>query len=201
MTACEIKIRKAKIEECIVLHKIINAAYRTGSGWTTEAKLVKGERITVTELQRLIEEDVDPILVAELSDVNVSHNHNSSMADGQNSVVADPIIVGCISAEASSAHPQLSLPDNSALIGLFAVDPSMQSRGIGRRLFDGILEWIRLNWPDCKTAILWVLEKRSDILDWYQRLGFQSTGKTRPFVMPDNLLVPDANFNILEKKL
>lgn len=149
--------------------------------------MVKGERITIAELERLIQAGVDPILVAE----SVVTNNGSQSKE----------VVGCISAEHYKAHPQLSLPTGSALIGLFAVDPTMQSRGVGRRLFDSILTWVMDNWKDTNSAILWVLEGRGEIMGWYQRLGFQPTGQSKPFVMPDNLLTPGAQFAILAKQL
>ena len=179
----------ARLDDAAELHKIINEAYRTENSWTTEANYVKGERISLDALQLLIKEQRDPLLVAEVP---------SSASDSSGSKME---LAGCISAEASHLHPQMNLPDKSALIGLFAVSPNHQSRGVGSRLFNACLDWIRVNWLDCDDAILWVIKQREDIRKWYERLGFKWTGEYRAFVLPDLCKSDDVEFMIYSKPL
>ncbi len=180
MMSSGISIRQVRLEDAKQLHKLINEAYRTDKSWTTEAKLVKGERITMDALVTLIEQDIDPILVAELSS-----NDN---------------VVGCICAESSSNHPTLGLPSASALLGLLAVSPSHQSKGIGRQLVDACMVMVRERWSS-ETALNWVIEQRVDIQKWYARLGFQWNGETKDFVQPANALIDNLKFKVYQRTL
>jgi ribosomal protein S18 acetylase RimI-like enzyme len=142
--------------------------------------LVKNERITEPELTQLIQAQQDPLLVATLNNT----------------------IVGCIQAEHSQDHPQLKLPPRSVLLGLFAVDPAHQSRGIGRRLLQACISYAQQKWPGCvEHAVIWVIEQRQDILKWYERMGFEFTGEFRDFVMPQNALIEGLKFKIYVKRV
>lgn len=186
------RIRHATIEDCSRLHSIINAAYRTDQGWTTEHGLVKGERISHQQLLTLIEENSDPILVAEIEEPQEEEQHSPDSRR--------VVLVGCISAEASHLHPSLQLPPKSALIGLFSVDPKYQSRGLGSFLFQACLLELGRRWQ-CELAVLWVIKQRVDIQGWYERLGFIWTGEYRDFVMPENAVLPNVQFKIYTKSL
>ncbi|WP_268846961.1 GNAT family N-acetyltransferase [Flavobacterium aestivum] len=55
----------ATLEDIISLEKLINSAYRgetSKKGWTTEANLLEGKRITVDELTEIIENKKNTIL-------------------------------------------------------------------------------------------------------------------------------------------
>jgi ribosomal protein S18 acetylase RimI-like enzyme len=97
-------------------------------------------------------------------------------------------------------HPQLNLPADSALIGLFAVDPEVQSKGIGRTLFNAALDLIKQKWS-CQRAIMFVINKRLDIQAWYERLGFKWNGDRREFTYPGKTLQDDIWFKVYEKDL
>lgn len=170
-----IVIRRATPDDFPSLSVIINKAYRGTDSWTTEAHLVRGQRITVEELNKLR----DPILVAEVPEEN--------------------IIIGCISAEYWDVHTDMGLPEKSALLGLFAVDPNFQSAGVGSKLMRECVQMIKDY--GCKTAVLWVINGRSDIISWYERQGFKWTGKVRDFVMPELLIDPEVYFKIFTKDI
>lgn len=58
-------ITKATLEDVQVLEKLINSAYRgetSKQGWTTEASLLEGKRITVVELTEIIKKKENTIL-------------------------------------------------------------------------------------------------------------------------------------------
>jgi hypothetical protein len=102
-----VKTRPATLDDVDRLYDIINVSYRSDVGWTNESKLVKGERITKDELKTLITEQKDPLLVA-FCDAITDKAHQ-----GQK-----PLVLGCISAEASHLHPQLQLPDRSGKLSV-----------------------------------------------------------------------------------
>lgn len=175
-------IRPAKIEDVGTLHGIIHASYRTTDSWTTEHHLVSGERISQDGIKKLIEDDVDRIFVA-----GVRGEEDSPPA-------------GCICAELVRNHPDVDLPNDHAMLGLFAVDPKHQSRGVGTQLLSHALDYIKEE-GSCRFATIWVIEQREDIIAWYERKGFVHTGKRIPFVFPDLALVSDMHFKVMQKAL
>ncbi|KAI7890036.1 uncharacterized protein EV154DRAFT_422742 [Mucor mucedo] len=89
---------------------------------------------------------------------------------------------------------------NEAEIGLFAVSPIHQSRGVGGQLIrNSLLTMIKLGFD---TAVIQVLENRPDIIAWYRKLGFENLlGERIPFGWPEKSLVHDLHVLILRKKL
>ena len=85
------------------------------------------------------------------------------------------------------------------MLGLFAVLPSYQSKGIGGKLVRAALSHIKDEWK-CERCVIWVLENRPELLKWYEKMGFRWNGETRPFVFPD-LLMERAEFRVLELAL
>lgn len=74
--------------------------------------------------------------------------------------------------------------------GLFAVDPTAQSAGTGRTLLEQAAQIAR---DEGKHALMIrVLEGRPELVAWYERRGFRTTGTTSPFPADPALLrVPE----------
>jgi ribosomal protein S18 acetylase RimI-like enzyme len=193
--------RLATLADVPILHKLINEAYRTNKGWTHEQGLVGGERITVQALESQILDNIDPILVAEtfiLTDALADQSQDTRKAPKPAATTAAQV-VGCISFELSDRHQHLELPPHSALLGLLAVNPELQSLGIGKFLMKSVIDLVKNDYK-CTRAIIWVLEKRLDIQAWYERLGFRWHGELKEFVWPEMLLQP-SQFKIYEQEL
>ncbi|WP_017611675.1 GNAT family N-acetyltransferase [Nocardiopsis salina] len=68
--------------------------------------------------------------------------------------------------------------------GMFSVAPTFQGRGLGKRV---------LAEAECTAARLWrsalmrmmVIAQRSELIAWYERRGYTSTGRTEPFPYGD----------------
>ena len=167
---------------------LLAAGYRGTDSWTTEHYLVKGERISQERLLQIITEQQDALFVA------------CFPAAGQDleALEGADMVVGCICAEWAKQHEDLQLPDDHAMLGLFAVDPAFQSKGVGSALMAHAQEHVKTEWR-CNRIILWVIEQRDDIMEWYKRSGFVATGKRLPFVMPDLALVDDMHFSVMAK--
>ncbi|KAI8576507.1 hypothetical protein K450DRAFT_291392 [Umbelopsis ramanniana AG] len=155
------------------IKQVVNAAYRSEGGWTTESKIVAGERATMEEIEKAIQCNRAPniLLLAFMSDevvgtVQVQHNEG----------------------------------DDEAEIGLFSVSPKRQSGGIGGKLIREALRMIKED-LHYKHACVHVLENRTDILAWYRKLGFKETGERVAFVWPEKLLVSDLHFLTLKMEL
>ncbi|CEP18956.1 hypothetical protein [Parasitella parasitica] len=154
--------------------KVVNAAYRSEGGWTTEKDIVSGERCTAEMMQDFILQNGKP--------------HTLFFAFDQDQVV------GTVQIQYSPEHP------GEAEIGLFSVSPTHQSRGIGGKLVrQAMQEMPRLGYH---TAMMHVLENRPEILAWYKKLGFFETGERIPFIWPEMLKVDkDLHFLTLKKSV
>ena len=90
---------------------------------------------------------------------------------------------------------------DTAEIGMLAVLPERQGQGIGRRLlFDA--ETVASQNLGARRLRMRVLHQRQELIDYYQRLGYQPTGETAPFPESTRFgepLVDDLWFVVLEK--
>lgn len=90
---------------------------------------------------------------------------------------------------------------STASLGLFAVLPAYQSKGIGKALVKAALDHMKDVWK-CETCNLRVLERRPELQAWYEKLGFVWEGQaTVEFVKPELLKVPNVRFVIMVKTL
>lgn len=136
---------------------IVAAAYRgTGgrTGWTSEDHLLGGQRADAEMVQEILDDDRSVLLVAEV----------------------DGAVRGCIQLE--------PLPDDGAHFGLFAVDPTLQSGGVGGALLTAVETIAGQRWG-CSWMQLEVLRQRVDLIAWYARRGYEPTGETLPFPSED----------------
>jgi uncharacterized protein (TIGR00290 family) len=96
--------REGRTSDVGALLALVQAAYRGSGGWTSEAGLIEGERVSAEELRAEIESPAAAVMVVP---------------------AAEGILACCIVREGA---------EGVAHFGLFAVDPARQASGIGRRL-------------------------------------------------------------------
>ena len=172
-------VRAATLADVAQLEPLIRFAYRGGKetiSWTNEHKLVKGQLITEPELKETISSSDQAILVCE------------EKQDGRR------VLLGCI---------QVEQHGDDAYIGMLAVDPDRQSGGVGKLLLQSA-ETYAVGVFGCSTAIMWILAGRTELLSWYERMGYKLTGETKPFLPPESgvvALVDDLHFQVLKKEL
>jgi len=78
-------------------------------------------------------------------------------------------------------------PGGVCYVGLLSVRPALQGSGIGRELLAAAERYARAHFEaDCIE--LTVLDRREELLAWYERRGYVPTGETRPF--PDAAMTP-----------
>ncbi|KAF8936451.1 acyl-CoA N-acyltransferase [Dissophora ornata] len=183
------------VEQIAQIHSVINRAYRSEGGWTTEAHLVSDERITIDALKEAILDKINPLLLA------------------FDSETGQPL--GTLQLEPAEHYPDFGvykkegyvpsyvepLPkDQQVFVGLFSVDPSQQSRGIGRKLVEAALRHGKesMNRTQC---VVYVLYMRDELIQWYKKLGFVDYGEKVPF--PDAGLIKheDTHFSVLRLAL
>jgi ribosomal protein S18 acetylase RimI-like enzyme len=189
MPAASPTFRTARLEDVEAVVQLVESAYRGDSsraGWTTEADLLDGQRTDPEEVASLLRDDGSRLLLAQLSQQ----------------------LVGCVLVQRSGAHgapvTQELAPERVAHIGLFAVRPTLQSRGLGGALLEHA-EHVARSELGVTRAEMTVIEQRLELLPWYERRGYRRTGATEPFPYGNPRFGlprrPDLRFLVLAKDL
>lgn len=157
-------IRPALPGDLAAIVTIVAAAYRGAegrAGWTSEDHLLDGQRADAAMVQEIMDGDRSVLLVAEV----------------------DGAVRGCIQLEPLDGAPE-SPDGDGAHFGLFAVDPTLQSGGVGSALLTAVETIAGQEWA-CSWMQLEVLRQRVDLIAWYVRRGYEPTGETLPFPYED----------------
>jgi GNAT superfamily N-acetyltransferase len=175
--ARETTYRLAVLDDVDDIVRLVESAYRGESsrtGWTTEADLLDGQRTDQASVRHALDHHGSVILVT-------PH--------------AGPLL-GC-------CHLERRAKD-TCYFGMFAVAPTAQSGGIGRRLLAEAERFAREEW-DSVAMEMTVITQRRDLISWYERRGYSSTGEMRPFPHGDERFgLPrrdDLAFEVLVKPL
>ena len=165
-----LNIRTAKVDDIEQLVKLINLAYRAQSdrSWTTEKSFVEGKRISAEQLSRDLNQSNFELLVGE--------NQQGSL-------------VGCIG---------LTFDKSSVEIGTFAIDPTIQNLGYGREMLNYVETCITQNYSNVRRLIMYVLDVRTELMAYYQRRGYQITGRTESYPVDADVGQPLVPIQLIE---
>lgn len=134
------------------LNKLINSAYRgtpSKQGWTTEAEILGGIRIDEETLNEYFNREEVSIL-------------KCTNKDGE--------ILGTVYLELNT--PKLYL-------GMFAVSPVSQGKGLGKTLLEAAEIFASTN--QCDRIAITVISIRKELIQWYKRQGYVETGESIAF--------------------
>lgn len=92
----------------------------------------------------------------------------------------DSMILLCVQREQIVGSVHLREENAGAYLGLFVVKPSMQGAGIGSMFMRAAEEIVRSEWG-AKRMTMSVISVRHELIAFYQRRGYQRTGRTQPF--------------------
>ncbi|MEP7144673.1 MAG: GNAT family N-acetyltransferase [Ferruginibacter sp.] len=86
-------------------------------------------------------------------------------------------------------------------LGMLTVAPDIQARGIGKQLLFAAEKYGRE--INCSSVVMSVIELRHELIDWYKRHGYESTGEIKPFPSDPSFGIPKQplQFIVLEKKI
>jgi ribosomal protein S18 acetylase RimI-like enzyme len=173
-----LRFRFAQTDDVPALLALVHSAYRgeaSRAGWTTEADLLDGQRTDVRELNALVRGAGTRILLA---------------------FDAGGLLVGSV---------MLAQAEDSVVnVGMLAVNPQLQKRGVGRALLHELEAAVQREQLGTRLQMT-VIVQRSELIAWYERRGYHDTGETRPFPYGDQRFGlprrPDLEFTVLEKRL
>jgi ribosomal protein S18 acetylase RimI-like enzyme len=94
--------------------------------------------------------------------------------------------------------------ESAVNVGMLAVNPKLQARGIGRALLAEAEAVVAREQLGSRLQMT-VIVQRAELIDWYGRRGYQPTGEERAFPYGDQRFglprLPDLSFVVLEKRL
>jgi GNAT superfamily N-acetyltransferase len=88
---------------------------------------------------------------------------------------------------------------NKLYLGMLTVSPELQTGGIGRQLLFAAEEYAHtINY---NTIVMTVITTRIELLNWYERRGYQKTGEVIPLNIPEKygILKQPVDMFILQK--
>jgi ribosomal protein S18 acetylase RimI-like enzyme len=161
-------------EDLPALVPMVNAAYRgeaSKQGWTTEANIIAGEKRT--DLQQLQQMMADPNAVF------------IKVTDEAGNIVGSVFL-----------HHQ---PANGLYLGMLSVWPHMQGHGIGKMLIQAAETHARN--VGASRIFMTVISARTELIAWYQSLGYVITPERKPFeVDPEyGVALQPLEFLVLDK--
>lgn len=179
--APDLVFRPATRADTDALVALVESAYRgdaSRAGWTTEADLLDGRRTGADDIHACLDRERSLVLIAE----------RPAAAAG-----SPAELLAC-------AH--IAEEDGAGYFGMFSVRPDLQGGGIGKRVIDEAERVVRDDWglPALRMS---VIDVREELIAFYQRRGYQRTGRLKPFPYGDERFgLPkrdDLRFEVLEK--
>lgn len=178
MTTDPLAFRLAGPDDVPSIVELVQSAYRGESsrtGWTTEANLLDGQRTDAAEVGAAISNPRYRTIL--ITD-----------ADGR-------LTGSCLLQQRDAGL---------AYFGMFSVRPQAQGRGTGRALL-AEAERVAAEELACSVVEMTVIIQRTELIAWYERRGYQRTGRIEPFPYGEERFgVPrrtDLAFEVLRKQL
>jgi GNAT superfamily N-acetyltransferase len=178
--AAPLPVRIATDADVPALVALVNSAYRgdsSRSGWTTEADLLGGQRVDLAGLQALIARGA-----VDGGALVLVHEDGAGIA-------------ACVELEPEGAR---------CYLGMLTIRPTAQTRGLGRRLLATAEDIARRRFGT-REMHMTVIVQRPELIAWYERRGYRSSGETAAFPYGDARFgLPrrdDLSFVVLEKPL
>ncbi|SLJ85448.1 GNAT family N-acetyltransferase [Psychrobacter sp. DAB_AL43B] len=176
-------LRQAEASDIDALEQLLNRCYRQTEGWTNEADLVGGIRITQDELANTIANPKHYLFVYPKTTTGEREGEETGE------------LLGCIAVDIKvDAAANKGDGNKKAYIGMFAVHPELQGHGVGHQILQAAETFAQrhlqsdIEATDEKPARLTmsILSHRPELLAYYQRRGYQLNGNKMPFPMDGN---------------
>jgi ribosomal protein S18 acetylase RimI-like enzyme len=169
-TAGDTRVRFATAEDLRALHALIERAYRGDS-----ARLGWTHEADLVDGERTTVEELAAIVDDPGSRILVIEDAHA--------------FVGCV-------HVRNKAP-GLCYLGMLCVDPRRQAGGIGKHLI-AAAERTAVELFGATRIEMTVIDRRAELIAYYERCGYARTGERRPFPLP---VVPVLEFAVLRKPL
>lgn len=95
----------------------------------------------------------------------------------------------------------LEKQERGLYLGMLTVSPLQQANGIGRKLMRAAEKYAKEN--NCPCVFMNVISLRPELVAWYERLGYQKTGETKPLPDDNRFGIPTQplEFAIMQKDI
>lgn len=153
MSAEPLTIRPAALVDLPRLHPVIERAYRGDS-----ARIGWTHEADLVQGERTDLEALSGIVADPASDLLIA-------SDGDTPI-------GCVQV--------VNRGGGLAYLGLLCVEPGIQAGGIGRRLVAAAEAHAQTVFG-ARTMEMTVIDRREELIAWYERLGYARSGETRDF--------------------
>lgn len=165
----------AEEKDISLLVTLMDSAYRgegAKQGWTSEADLFIGNKRT--------DENTVSKLMTKPGAVFLKYTNEMD------------IIEGCVF---------LHKKESRLYLGMFSVSPSVQGKGIGKKLLAAADEYAKEQ--NCDVIYMTVITVREDLIAWYKKNGYERTGKVLPFPVDERYGIPTQPLEmmVLEKQV
>lgn len=151
---------KAELVDAAPVAQLINTCFRgevSRKGWTTEADILDGARTTTTEISNVIKRGDAFVLLGVLNDEIVA---------------------------AACCEQQMIAGKQTAHFGKISVKPALQNKGYGKDLVHAAEAMTKREWRVLGFHMS-VISIRTELIEFYERLGYERTGELEDF--PENL--------------
>ena len=186
LNSASVFLRQAEADDIKALEQLLNRCYRQTEGWTNEADLVDGIRITQAELASIIANPKHYLFVYPKT--------ITGECDGEETGE----LLGCIAVDikvnSDTNKSDINRTDskNKAYIGMFAVHPQLQGQGVGNIILQAAETFAERHLSSSEQKdnqqpsrlTMSILSHRPELLAYYQRRGYQLNGNKMPF--PDD---------------
>ncbi|MFH4339014.1 GNAT family N-acetyltransferase, partial [Acinetobacter baumannii] len=75
----------------------------------------------------------------------------------------------------------LTFQNNTVEIGTFCTDPQIQNMKVGRSVLEYAEQFALQKTPELDSALMYVLNVRSELIAYYERRGYAKTGHVEPY--------------------
>ena len=95
----------------------------------------------------------------------------------------------------------LKKTEDQLYLGMLTVSPEQQGGGIGKKLLEASEQYAHEH--RCHKIVMTVISVRSELIAWYERKGFRTTGEKSPFPKDPRFGIPkqDLEFVVMEKEV
>lgn len=159
------KIVVATEKDVEELEQLVELCFRgnlSKEGWTTEADMFEGPRITGSVLRK---DFANSLNVTIFKCVTVDGEWQ-----GLPSIIErDGKMIGCVRAERDGDKMKM---------GMISVHPTLQNQGLGKKLLERVEDFARSN--GCTAVKMMVIKQRTELMAWYERQGYRWNGETCP---------------------